>query len=247
MALTYYDILGVAENATDAQIEAAFRDRAREIHPDKISSASPYLQKVAAEAFKDLSEAKSVLLDRSERANYDSSLAHMRGSTATTPPRTPKASAGPKQARRQNSKPDSAPGPASTEASHQAPPAPTTRTQQHSFWKPTDTKFASVVLVAGGLGCILFLTGIATNVISIYPGLILISLSLALLCWRHGKRPGTDAKVLALSVMLFVVAALLFFGWIESPSDGLKTTSATNAESRSSVRVCENAARSSAL
>jgi hypothetical protein len=84
------------------------------------------------------------------------------------------------------------------------------------------------VLVSGGLGCILFLVGIAGNGSSAYPGLILIVLSLALLSWRHGMRPGTDAKVLGWSVMLFAVAAFLFFGWIESPADNLKTAPPTN-------------------
>jgi curved DNA-binding protein CbpA len=46
MAQTYYEVLGVAENATDQAIEAAFKSKAREIHPDRVGSGSPYLQKV---------------------------------------------------------------------------------------------------------------------------------------------------------------------------------------------------------
>jgi len=63
MAQTYYEILGVADSASAAEIEAAFKARAREVHPDRVEPGSPYLQQVAAEAFKDLAEAKSVLLD----------------------------------------------------------------------------------------------------------------------------------------------------------------------------------------
>ncbi len=81
---TYYDILGVPENATDAEIEAAFKSKGREVHPDKVPPGNPYLRKVAAEAFKDLSEAKSILLDHAERQKYDAGLAYMRGSTASS-------------------------------------------------------------------------------------------------------------------------------------------------------------------
>jgi hypothetical protein len=78
MAQTYYEILGVPENATAAEIEAAFKAKAREVHPDTVPVENTYLRKVAAEAFKDLSEAKAVLLDASARQKYDAGLAYAR-------------------------------------------------------------------------------------------------------------------------------------------------------------------------
>lgn len=83
MAQTYYDLLQVAENATSEEIEVAFKNKAREVHPDKVAPGNPYLRKIAAEAFKDLSEAKSTLLDPAERRKYDAQLASMRGPQAS--------------------------------------------------------------------------------------------------------------------------------------------------------------------
>src|ERR1700755_1229557 len=75
MAKNYYEILGVSENASDVDIEAAFKVKAREVHPDTVPADNEYLRKVASEAFKDLSEAKATLLDRTSREKYDASLA----------------------------------------------------------------------------------------------------------------------------------------------------------------------------
>src|ERR1700743_1517040 len=75
MAKNYYEILGVPENASDADIEAAFKIKAREVHPDTVPADNEYLRKVASEAFKDLSEAKATLLDRTARQKFDGSLA----------------------------------------------------------------------------------------------------------------------------------------------------------------------------
>src|SRR6266851_4555049 len=199
MAQTYYQLLGVAENATNAEIEAAFKSKAREVHPDKVPPGNPYLRKVASEAFKDLSEAKSVLLDSAERRKYDAKLAYMRGSgpsyaAPTTPPPPP----------------SSPPAPAST--SQQA--------QRYSFWKPSKTRFGAGVLAALSLGCILLLVGITAGDKTALLGLTLLCLALALLCWRHGGRPGTDAAFLGGSVFLFIFAAISFAGWLQSaPSD----------------------------
>lgn len=74
MAKNYYDILGVPENASDAEIETAFKLKAREVHPDTVPVDNEYLRKVASEAFKDLSEAKATLLDPTSRQKFDASL-----------------------------------------------------------------------------------------------------------------------------------------------------------------------------
>src|SRR5258708_2199374 len=85
MGQTYYEILGVAESATAAEIEAAFKAKAREVHPDTVPAANTYLRKVAAEAFKDLSEAKAALLDPTAREKYDAGLAASRSMKQTPP------------------------------------------------------------------------------------------------------------------------------------------------------------------
>ncbi|KNC49783.1 uncharacterized protein AMSG_06061 [Thecamonas trahens ATCC 50062] len=61
----YYEILGVARNATTKQIKAAYRRRARELHPDRNSAPD------ADEMFMRLAEAYAVLSDPETRARYD--------------------------------------------------------------------------------------------------------------------------------------------------------------------------------
>jgi molecular chaperone DnaJ len=63
--MTYYEVLGIPENAGAADIRAAYRKAAASVHPDK----NP-----AGEAlFKVLTEAHSVLSDPVKRAEYDRS------------------------------------------------------------------------------------------------------------------------------------------------------------------------------
>src|SRR5215813_6855865 len=97
MAQTYYEILGVSENATPEEIEAAFKKRARDVHPDTVAPGNAYLRQVAAEAFKDLSEAKAILLNATEREKYDAKLKYAREAERAN---TPAAGAPPNQGRR---------------------------------------------------------------------------------------------------------------------------------------------------
>ncbi|MYD10420.1 MAG: J domain-containing protein [Chloroflexi bacterium] len=66
MSRNYYDVLGVARNADDDEIKRAFRQKAKQYHPD----ANP--DSPTAEArFKEVSEAYEVLGDDEKRSAYD--------------------------------------------------------------------------------------------------------------------------------------------------------------------------------
>src|SRR5690349_1158602 len=62
----YYQILGVARTASDAEIKKAFRKLAREYHPDVAKN-----KKQAEEKFKEINEAYEVLGDPAKRKKYD--------------------------------------------------------------------------------------------------------------------------------------------------------------------------------
>jgi molecular chaperone DnaJ len=65
MPRDYYEVLGVARGADDAEIKKAFRRLARELHPD----VNP--EPGAEERFKEAAEAYEVLSDADRRATYD--------------------------------------------------------------------------------------------------------------------------------------------------------------------------------
>ncbi|CAN5705589.1 molecular chaperone DnaJ [soil metagenome] len=62
----YYDILGVAREATDVQIKSAYRKLALKFHPDRNPGDA-----AAEESFKEAAEAYSVLADPQKRALFD--------------------------------------------------------------------------------------------------------------------------------------------------------------------------------
>ena len=64
----YYNVLGVARNASDADIKKAFRNLARKYHPDVAKGNN----KSAADGmFKEINEANEVLSDPDKRRKYD--------------------------------------------------------------------------------------------------------------------------------------------------------------------------------
>ncbi|KAK6338427.1 Type I HSP40 co-chaperone [Orbilia blumenaviensis] len=63
--MKYYDALGVAADATEAQLKKAYRVNALKYHPDKNPSPE------AAEKFKELSHAYEILSDSQKRQVYD--------------------------------------------------------------------------------------------------------------------------------------------------------------------------------
>jgi len=62
----YYEVLGVARNASDQEIKSAYRKLALKYHPDKNQGDA-----VAEEKFKEAAEAYSVLSDPEKRIRYD--------------------------------------------------------------------------------------------------------------------------------------------------------------------------------
>ena len=61
----YYELLGVARGASEAEIKQSFRSRARELHPDVSSEPD------ADHRFREVAEAYEVLSDPERRALYD--------------------------------------------------------------------------------------------------------------------------------------------------------------------------------
>ena len=65
MAKSYYDILGVDKNATQAEIKSAFRKLAKQYHPDVNKTPE------AESKFKEIGEAYATLGDEQKRKQYD--------------------------------------------------------------------------------------------------------------------------------------------------------------------------------
>jgi molecular chaperone DnaJ len=65
-ARDYYEVLGVAKDASDADIKSAYRKLALKHHPDRNPG-----DKAAEEKFKEAAEAYAVLADGDKRARYD--------------------------------------------------------------------------------------------------------------------------------------------------------------------------------
>ncbi|TAE60648.1 MAG: J domain-containing protein [Bacteroidetes bacterium] len=85
----YYKVLGLLQNATEEEIRKRFKQLAKEFHPDKRPDDPK-----AGEKFKEINEAKEVLLDVNARSRYDQLLTRHQAfaqqqarARTTTPPR----------------------------------------------------------------------------------------------------------------------------------------------------------------
>jgi curved DNA-binding protein CbpA len=65
MSDSYYELLGIDPDASEEEIETAYREKVKQVHPDKSDSPD------AKEMFMRVREAREVLLDPKERAQYD--------------------------------------------------------------------------------------------------------------------------------------------------------------------------------
>src|SRR4051812_11371289 len=66
MPRDYYEVLGVARDASEADIKKAYRKLARDYHPDRNPG-----DKQAETRFKEVQQAYEVLGDKNKRAQYD--------------------------------------------------------------------------------------------------------------------------------------------------------------------------------
>jgi len=68
---TPYEVLDVAEKASEEDIKKAFRKLALRLHPDKLATASDEERARAEQKFKDVNQAYSILSDAKRRGEYD--------------------------------------------------------------------------------------------------------------------------------------------------------------------------------
>jgi hypothetical protein len=83
LTVTYYDVLGVAPDASAAAIRRAYVGLARRYHPDFHTNASPGVRAANERAMQALNEAWAVLSDPSERRRYDDRYVRGTGDAAT--------------------------------------------------------------------------------------------------------------------------------------------------------------------
>ncbi len=86
--VTHYDTLGVARDASDAELRAAYRTRARQLHPDLLGDRTPTEHADDERSMQRLNEAWHVLGDQDHRRRYDQSLDEPRADDRHAEPAT---------------------------------------------------------------------------------------------------------------------------------------------------------------
>lgn len=69
--MNYYDVLGVAQSASEEEIKRSYKKKALELHPDRVGRDQTQEE---AELFKVITKAHEVLTDAEQRRTYDASL-----------------------------------------------------------------------------------------------------------------------------------------------------------------------------
>ncbi len=77
-ARTHFEVLGVAESATPAEIDGAYEALARRYHPDRFRDRPPEVRTIALKIFDRLGEAQVTLRDAGRRRRYVGRLARDR-------------------------------------------------------------------------------------------------------------------------------------------------------------------------
>lgn len=78
--MNYYDVLGVAQTASEEEIKRSYKKKALELHPDRVGRGQTQEE---AELFKVITKAHEVLTDPAQRRIYDASLAEGQQQPAT--------------------------------------------------------------------------------------------------------------------------------------------------------------------
>jgi len=213
MGKNYYEILGVAENASDADIEVAFKAKAREVHPDTVPVDNPYLRKVASEAFKDLSEAKAALLDSTARQKFDASLEADRERNRES---SNSSSSSSSESSDQSSSHRTRAG-SRTSSSHRTQSIPRTRTGASPF--PEIRNLNNFLFMVLGMATIFFLAVLVASGRMPPLWLAVVTAAIGILLFVNGMRPrlysnGRPALVGSAVVVTCILLAL----WLVSPS-----------------------------
>lgn len=74
MAVNFYHLLGVRQDATERELRLAYRRQAKRYHPDRHVEGSPAAQRIAENRMRDLNHAADILSDSRQRREYDETL-----------------------------------------------------------------------------------------------------------------------------------------------------------------------------
>ena len=86
---TYFDVLGVSEQATTEEIRTAYRTKIRGVHPDFLQHLSPDLQRQATLRATQLNKIAEVLSDPGQRQSYREELVRQRAGPGPDPQKKP--------------------------------------------------------------------------------------------------------------------------------------------------------------